>query len=187
MKSALITVRTILTSMAIAVFACSGCVGKDCNTGKSYDGYVPPSQGTLTYGQPPVSQPFGGGAGASVFPCMQAPDTCTTLSFGWDGGPLPLKVTIAPLRNGQVITLPSPDVTVIASLDKRYADLPHDAGSYWEDLTLVTGSLSVTVTLNNFDAHFDMRFTRPDGETVVIQNARAALLNATWTESTTCF
>ncbi|MGO9665495.1 MAG: hypothetical protein ACLP66_19560 [Polyangia bacterium] len=77
-------------------------------------------------------------------------------------------------------------MTVTASLDDSAAGIPYDGG--WnENLTLLSGSLNVTVTLNNFDGYFDMTFARPNGGSVVIQNARVAMLNATWTENTICY
>ena len=48
----------------------------------------------------------------------------------------------------------------------------------WKDLPLISGSVTVTVTLNNFDGYFDMTFTRPNGGSVVIQMPRVALLAA---------
>ncbi|MGA7744112.1 MAG: hypothetical protein WBP56_22730 [Polyangia bacterium] len=188
MNSALSTFRRVLVSVALATIFCTDCNnGEDCTTGKAYYGSVPPAEGTVSYGQPPVSQPFGGSPGPSVYQCMQAPDACASVSFGSDSGAFPIEVTVAPLQNGQVITLPSPDVTVTASLNDAYAGIPYDGGAAREALTLVSGTITVTVSLNNFDAHFDMTFTRPDGEPVVIQNGRMAMLNATWTETTTCY
>ena len=167
---------------------CTDCsYGKDCNTGKSYGGSLPPVEGTVTYGQPPVSQPFGAVPDPSSYPCMQAPATCTSVSFGCRGGAVNLDVTIARFQTGQIVTLPSPDVTVTASFDERYAGVPYDGGAYLEDLTLISGSLNVTVTLNNFDGYFNMTFARPNGGSLVIQNARVALLDAKWTENTTCY
>ena len=95
-----------------------------------------------------------------------------------------LNVTVATFQNGQVVALPSPDATVAASLD----GFPYacDASVGKEELTLVSGTVSVTISLNNFDAHFDLVFTRPNGGSVVIQNGRAALLNAQWTNVTSC-
>ena len=188
MNSALSTFRRVLVSVALATIFCTDCNnGEDCTTGKAYYGSVPPAEGTVSYGQPPVSQPFGGSPGPSVYQCMQAPDACASVSFGSDSGAFPIEVTVAPLQNGQVITLPSPDVTVTASLNDAYAGIPYDGGAAREALTLVSGTITVTVSLNNFDAHFDMTFTRPNGGAVVIQNARAAMLNATSTETTTCY
>ncbi len=189
MNSALSTFRQVLISVALATIFCAGCNnGTDCHTGKLYYGSLPPVQGTVTYGQPPVSQPFGGLPDASSYPCMQAPTTCSLVSFGAGSGAVTIAVTVAPFHNGQVIALPSPDVTVTASLNDAYAGIiPYDGGAWQEALTLVSGTLTVTVSLNNFDAHFDMTFTRPNGGAVVIQNARAAMLNATSTETTTCY
>ena len=180
--------RGIVRSMAIVALFCTDCSrGGDCQKWEYYSGAAGPGDGTLTYGQPPISKPYSAGPDPSAYPCMQAPDTCTSVSFGISYGPLPLDVTVTPFVNGQVITLPSPDVTVTAYLDESSAGLPYDGGVWKLGLALVSGSLSVTVTLNNFDAHFDMTFTRPDGETVVIQNARAALLNASLKETRACF
>jgi hypothetical protein len=188
MNSALSTFRQVLISVALATIFCAGCNnGEDCNTVKSYYGTRLASDGTVTYGQPPISQPFVGAVpDPSSYPCMQAPATCTSVSFGCKGGgPINIDVTVAPFQNGQVVTLPSPDVTVTASLDDSAAGIPDDGGSN-EDLTLISGSLNVTVTLNNFDGYFNMTFARPNGDSVVIQNGRAALLNASWTETTIC-
>jgi len=189
MNSALSTFRRVLISVTMMTVFCAGCNnGPDCNTGKSYGGTRPGSDGTVTYGQPPISQPFVGAVpDPSSYPCMQAPATCTSVSFGCKGGgPINIDVTVAPFQNGQVVTLPSPDVTVTASLDDSAAGIPYDGG--WnENLTLLSGSLNVTVTLNNFDGYFDMTFARPNGGSVVIQNARVAMLNATWTENTICY
>jgi len=121
---------------------------------------------------------------------MQAPDACVNPSFGsnpnWvrECTALVLNVTFGSFQNGQVVLLPSPEVGVTFSLDDSY--LFPDAGVGKEELTLVSGTVSVTISLNNFDAHFDMVFTRPNGDSVVIQNGRAALLNAQWTNVTSC-
>jgi hypothetical protein len=72
-----------------------------------------------------------------------------------------LNLSYVTFKNGQVIALPSPDITVVASLNDSY--LPYDAGLGKEDLTLVSGTVSVTISLNNFDANFELTFTRPNG------------------------
>jgi hypothetical protein len=118
---------------------------------------------------------------------MQTPEVCTNPSFGLGGcGPLTLQVTLTKFANGQVTSLPTPDVNVVATLDDLYAALPYDAGYGKEALTLVFGTISVAISLNNFDAHFDMTFTRPNGDSLVIQNGRAALLDAAWKTRTFC-
>ena len=160
MNSALSTFRRVMIPVTMTAVFCADCNnGPDCNTGKAYDGSVPPAEGTVTYGQPPISQPFGGSPGPSAYPCMQAPEACASVSFGSDSGELPVEITVAPLRNGQVIALPSPNVRVTASLNDAYAGIPYDGGAAREVLTLVSGTITVTVSLNNFDARFDMTFT----------------------------
>jgi hypothetical protein len=122
---------------------------------------------------------------------MQAPDACTGPSFGCADNfgsvgfeALLLNLTFVRFENGQTVALPSPDVTVVASLTDAY--LPYDAGSGSEPLTLVSGTVTVDISLNNFDAHYDLVFTRSDGTTVTIQDGRAALLNASWQDITYC-
>ena len=200
----------------------AGCQGNKCRTQKVYQG-DPVSAGTVTYGVPPISQTIVcAGPAQSGVSCMQTPDSCTSLAFESEGcAALILEVTIIQFQNGQVVVLPSPDVTVGAFLDDLYVTLPYDAGYGREDLTLVSGAVSATVSLNNFDARFNPRdrlsgkgervqrlgacrscalkpisseansgvnltFTRPNGDSLVIQNGRAALLNASWKNETSC-
>jgi hypothetical protein len=164
----------------------AGCFPNKCRTQPLYEGN-PVSEGTITYGEPPISRDICAGPAKAGVSCMQAPDACTSPSFGSEGcTALILDVAMVRFQNGQVVALPSPDVTVAASLDDLYAHLPYDAGYGKEELTLVSGTVSVTISLNNFDAHFDMVFTRPNGDSVVIQNGRAALLRALWTNVTSC-
>jgi len=169
----------------------AGCFPNKCRTERLYQG-TSLSEGTIVYGQPPTSHVLTcASVGRPGQKCMQAPDGCIGPSFGCDRdwgdvgcASLSLNVTVAALQNGQVVALPSPDVAVAASLD----GLPYtcDAGVGKEELTLVSGTVSVTISLNNFDAHFDMVFTRPNGDSVVIQNGRAALLRALWANVTSC-
>ena len=167
-------------------FLLAGCFPNKCRTQPLYEGNQL-GAGTITYGEPPISRDICAGPAKSGVSCMQAPDACTSPSFGSEGcTALILDVAMVRFQNGQVVALPSPDVTVAASLDDLYAHLPYDAGYGKEELTLVSGTVSVTISLNNFDAHFDLVFTRPNGDSVVIQNGRAALLNAQWTNVTSC-
>ena len=178
-------------SLLLGGFLLAGCFPNKCRTQRVYQG-TSISTGTITYGEPPVSESIAcASPGDSAQRCMQSPDTCTSPSFGCDRNygyagfvALLLNVTSVAFQNDQLVALPSPDVTVAASLDDAY--LPYDAGVGKEELTLVSGTVSVTISLDNFDAHSDMVFTRPNGDSVVIQNGRAALLNAQWTNVTSC-
>ena len=178
----------IVSLSAIAAPFCFACTsGNDCEKVKSYNGTTSQTQGTLTYGQPPVTKPFSGQANPTPDACMQTPDTCGSLSFGCGGyGPLHMTVTANPFKNGQVITLPSPWVSISAYFDDGFVGLPYDGGAELETLTLVSGSITITISLNNFQAQFDMTFTKPNGDPVVIQNGQVALLNATLETNTVC-
>jgi hypothetical protein len=180
-------VCVILRSLVVVAAFFGGCSsGKDCQTYKTYEGSVPPAQGTLTYGTPAVTIPFGFGPGTDVYACMQAPSSCTSVSFGLNNGPLPIQVNVSTLENGKTVALPSPNVAVSAQLNDALLGLSHDSGVYQESLTLITGSITVTVSLNNFDSRFDMTFSSANGSGVLIQNGRAAMLDATWSQQTVC-
>jgi hypothetical protein len=177
----------ILGSLMVVAALFGGCsYGKDCETNKTYEGSFPPAQGTLTYGTPAVSIPFGFGPGSDVYACMQAPSTCASVSFGVEGGPLPIQVKVSALENGKTVALPSPNVVVSAQLNDVFLGLYYDGGVYQESLTLIAGSITVTVSLNNFDSRFDMTFTSANGSEVLIDNGRAAVLNAIWSQQTSC-
>jgi hypothetical protein len=120
--------------------------------------------------------------------CMQAPDTCKSLSFVSSANGLcsavVLEVRIGSFQSGASISLPSANVSVTAGLLDRY--LPYDAGAEEETLTLIGGNVVVALSLNNFDVHFDLVFTRPNGDQVTIEDGRAALLDAQWKDDTFC-
>jgi hypothetical protein len=171
----------------------AGCGQDKCQTQHLYQG-TSISTGSITYGEPAVSGNITCGiVGEPGEKCMQAPEACAVLSFGCynNGGfndigcaSLTLMVTLAGVQNGQVVALPSPNVTVVASLDGLSYSC--DGGIGKEDLTLVSGTVTVDISLNNFDAHYDMTFTRPDGSSVVIQGGRVAMLDASWKDITSC-
>jgi hypothetical protein len=151
------------------------------------------AQGTVTYGQPQIAKTVSEGSpDLAAAACMRAPDTCASFAFvvtptgGSLGSPLDAKVTIAGFQNGQRILLPSTDISVVAGLDDILAGFPHDAGVREELLTLVSGTVTVTITLNNFDAVFEMDFSRANGEPVTLTNGRIASMNASWTTSQFC-
>jgi hypothetical protein len=182
--------KRICGLLVVAVFVVAGCYGNKCTTQRLYEG-TPISSGTITYGTPPVSETFDcAGPDDSTKKCMQTPDACASLSFGsqpnWaeNCAEFTLGVTVVGLQNGQVVTLPSPSVTVMFALNDSH--LPYDAGSAKETLTLVSGTVGVTISPNNFDADFNLTFTRPNGGSVVIQNGRTALLDAKWENDTFC-
>ena len=180
-----------LSASLVVGLVVAGCYGDKCQTQRVYQGtWI--STGTITLGEPPLSGTIGcAKPGDSAEKCMQAPDACTSPSFGCDRNygyvgfeAFLLNLSYVTFKNGQVIALPSPDITVVASLNDSY--LPYDAGLGKEDLTLVSGTVSVTISLNNFDANFELTFTRPNGSSVTIENGRAALLDAQWTNVTSC-
>jgi hypothetical protein len=180
-----------LWALLLGPLVVAGCGQNKCQTQHAYLGNSI-SSGTIAYGEPAVSTSLiCGSVGESGQKCMQAPDTCTGPSFGCDNNwgyvgcaSLGLSVTLVRFQNGQTIALPSPDVTVVASLDGL--SYTCDGGPGMETLTLVSGTVTVDISLNNFDAHYDLVFTRPDGTTVTIQDGRAALLNASWQDITSC-
>ena len=91
-----------------------------------------PVQGTVTYGQPPISHPFGAAPDPSSYPCMQAPTTCSLVSFDAGSGAVTIRVTIGPFQNGQIVTLPSSNVRVTASFYDavRRSIIPYDGGAW---------------------------------------------------------
>lgn len=169
---------------ALCGIACTS--GQDCQTVTAYVGYTSPNVGTVTYGQPSITKPFGSLANPAPTACMQAPGTCGSASFGAWGGPVYVAVSATPLRDGQAVALPSPEVSISAYLDDGFAGLPYDGGANRETLTLISGSISIMISLNNFEAQFDMTFARPGGDPVVIQNGHASMLNADMETSTNC-
>jgi hypothetical protein len=165
----------------------AGCQGNKCRTQNVYEG-DPIEGGTVSYGVPPTTQTIDcAGPDQSGVSCMQTPDSCADFSFGWVGcTAVTLDITVANFQNGQAVELPSPDVTVVASLNDLIAGFTPPPGTYEENLTLGSGSVTVTISLNNFDAHFDMVLVRASGDIVVVQNGRAALLDASWKNETFC-
>jgi hypothetical protein len=168
-----------------------GCGQGKCKTQHVYQGDST-STGTITYGEASLSNSFScGKVGDSGQKCMQAPGACTTASFGCynDGSfnevgcaSLAFTVALARFQNGQVIVLPSPDVAVVASLDGL--PYPCDSGIGIESLTLQSGTVSVNISLNNFDAQYDLTLTQPDGTSAITLGGEVAMLNATWNDVT---
>lgn len=165
-----------------------GCDYGKCQTVRGYGGNRAIG-GTVTYGSPPRTLKIDQGAPEeSGVKCMQGPSSCSAFSISILPGGVPLKaeIDLQPFHNGETVALPSPDVSVAAWLDDIDAGLPYDAGASDEPLTLVSGTVTVTVTLNNFDAVFDMVFSRANGEAVTVRNGRIAALNASWSTSQIC-
>jgi len=183
--------RSNLWALLLGGFLIAGCGQDKCQTQRYYHG-TQISAGTITYGEPPVSNSIiCGSVGESGQKCMQAPDTCASPSFGCDNNwgfvgcaSLNLNVTVAGDQNGQTIALPSPEVVVVAALDGL--SYTCDGGPGMENLALVSGTVSVKVSLNNFDAHYNMVFTAPDGGPVTIQDGEVGLQNANWKTETDC-
>jgi hypothetical protein len=164
-----------------------GCQNR-CKTERLYLGDQI-STGTITYGTTGPSDTFGCvDPSSQTKSCIQAPDTCASVSFISRASSgctaLDLEVRLDSFHSGRVIPLPSADVTVNAVLHD--ADLSSDAGVEKEPLALVEGNVSVTVSLNNFDARFNLTLARPNGDLVTIKDGRAALLNARWMDERFC-
>jgi hypothetical protein len=51
-------------------------------------------------------------------------------------------------------------------------------------LTLQSGTVSVNISLNNFDAQYDLTLTQPDGTSAITLGGEVAMLNATWNDVT---
>jgi len=179
------TAAGLLTLLVGAGALCGGCNwGKDCTTGHAYQG-TPVTEGTVTYwdhygGSPVTVSLVASEPDLSGLACMQAPATCSSLAFFAYGDPytlqgaLDLLVRLSSFQNAQPVALPSSDVVVMASLEGLF---PNDGGVGPETLTLTSGTVTVTLSPDNFDARFDMTFIGSSGDTVVVQNGRAESLN----------
>jgi hypothetical protein len=171
--------------------ACSGW-GKDCHESTVYETDRQGS-GTLVYGDPPISVPYGGELGWSVLPCMQAGVACTKVTMGAGaadypgGGPFRMEVSIVNLRNGGTVALPSSDVAVKAFVDRLYSNEPGDGGARTEYLTVISGLIRVTVWQDNLEADYSMVFSRPSGGQVELRDVHAAELNGKYKKEEICY
>jgi len=182
--------RTLRLYLVLLSTVLAGCQTNKCQTPNIYTG-TGVNSGTIAYGNSGTHEAFtcGGLGDLPHVECMQNPDSCTAISFGsivnHTCTALELEVEINPFQNGALIQLPANNVTVKALLYDMY--LPFDAGTALEPLTLVTGTVTVSISLNNLDAHFNLSLARPNGDLVTITDGRVALLDGYWTKADEIF
>ena len=174
------TLVKILALVIGAVSLCTGCDFEkgDCTTLQGYGGGTEVNEGSVTvtithpYPSDPATTSLGGFVTGDSYACMQSPATCSTLYFEAFGDQNLFFMQARYLARdiGQVVALPSQDVV----FPEAFLD---DGEGNEEPLTLLFGTLTDKLSLNNFDVHFDLMFTGANGAVVAIQNGRVANLN----------